>query len=57
MAGIVRDDKLVHRSKDMSKLAQELREMGEDEEIEFVDDWDEEEEWEELDDFEYEEEE
>ena len=41
----------------MSKLAQELREMGEDEEIEFVDDWDEEEEWEELDDFEYEEEE
>ncbi|MBR5803947.1 MAG: GTPase ObgE [Bacteroidaceae bacterium] len=58
LAGIVRDDKLVHRPKDMNKLAQELREMGEDEEIEFVDDWeDEEEEWEELDDFEYDEEE
>jgi GTP-binding protein len=41
----------------MSKLQQELREMGEDEDIEFVDDWDEDEEdWEELDDFEYEEE-
>lgn len=58
LAGIVRDDKLVHRPKDMSKLQQELREMGEDEDIEFVDDWDEdEEEWEELEDFEYEEEE
>ena len=58
VAGIVRDDKLVHRPKDMSKLQQELREMGEDEDIEFVDDWDEdEEEWEELEDFEYEEEE
>ena len=57
LAGIVRDDKLVHRPKDMSKLQQELREMGEDEEIEFIDDWDEdEEEWEELEDFEYEEE-
>lgn len=57
LAGIVRDDKLVHRPKDMSKLQQELREMGEDEDIEFVDDWDEdEEEWEELEDFEYEEE-
>lgn len=58
LAGIVRDDKLVHRPKDMSKLQQELREMGEDEDIEFIDDWDEdEEEWEELEDFEYEEEE
>ena len=58
LAGIVRDDKLVHRPKDMSTLQQELREMGEDEDIEFVDDWDEdEEEWEELEDFEYEEEE
>jgi len=57
LAGIVRDDKLVHRSKDMSKLAQELREMGEDEELEFVEDWDDEEEdWDELEDFEYEEE-
>ena len=57
LAGIVRDDKLVHRPKDMSKLQQELREMGEDEEIEFIDDWDEdEEEWEELEEFEYEEE-
>ncbi len=57
LAGIVRDDKLVHRPKDMNKLQQELREMGEDEDIEFVDDWDEdEEEWEELEDFEYEEE-
>jgi GTP-binding protein len=57
LAGIVRDDKLVHRPKDMSKLQQELREMGEDEEIEFIDDWDEDEEdWEELEDFEYEEE-
>lgn len=58
LSGIVRDDKLVHRPKDMSKLQQELREMGEDEDIEFIDDWDEdEEEWEELEDFEYEEEE
>lgn len=58
LAGIVRDDKLVHRPKDMSKLQQELREMGEDEDIEFINDWDEdEEEWEELEDFEYEEEE
>lgn len=58
LAGIVRDDKLVHRPKDMGKLQQELREMGEDEDIEFIDDWDEdEEEWEELEDFEYEEEE
>lgn len=57
LAGVVRDDKLVHRPKDMSKLAQELREMGEDEEIEFVDNWDDtEEEWDELEDFEYEEE-
>ena len=57
LAGAIHDDTLVHRPKDMSKLAQELREMGEDEEIEFIDDWDEEdEEWEELDDFEYEEE-
>ena len=57
LAGVIHDDTLVHRPKDMSKLAQELREMGEDEEIEFIDDWDEEdEEWEELDDFEYEEE-
>ena len=58
LAGIVRDDKLVHRPKDMSKLQQELREMGEDEDIEFIDDWEEdEEEWEELEDFEYEDEE
>ena len=57
LAGIVRDDKLVHRPQEMNKLQQELREMGEDEDIEFVDDWDEdEEEWEELEDFEYEEE-
>ena len=56
LASVVNDDKLVHRPKDMSRLQQELREMGEDEEIEFVDDWDEEDDWEELDDFEYEEE-
>lgn len=57
LAGIVSEDKLVHRPKDMNKLAQELREMGEDEEIEFVDDWEEDEEdWEELEDFEYEDE-
>ena len=57
LASVVNDDKLVHRPKDMNKLAQELKEMGEDEEIEFVDDWeDDEEDWEELEDFEYEEE-
>ena len=57
LASVLHDDTLVHRPKDMSKLAQELREMGEDEEIEFIDDReeDDEEEFEELDDFEYEE--
>lgn len=52
LAAIVKEDKLVHRPKDLSKLPQELKDMGEEEEIEFIDDWDEDE-YEELDDFEY----
>lgn len=52
LAAIIKEDKLVHRPKDLSKLPQELKEMGEEEEIEFIDDWDEEE-YEEFDDFEY----
>lgn len=52
LAAIVKEDKLVHRPKDLSKLPQELKDMGEEEEIEYIDDWDEEE-YEEFDDFEY----
>ncbi|MBQ8606936.1 MAG: GTPase ObgE [Bacteroidaceae bacterium] len=52
LAAIIKEDKLVHRPKDLSKLPQELKDMGEEEEIEFIDDWDEEE-YEEFDDFEY----
>ena len=49
---------LVHRNKDLSKLQQELEDMGEDEEIEFIDEEEIEdiEDIEELDDFEYEDE-
>lgn len=57
LAAVLQGETLVHRPKDMSKLQQELKEMGEDEEIEFIDDWDEDdEEYEELEDFEYEDE-
>lgn len=57
LAAVIHDDTLVHRPKDMNRLQQELKDMGEDMEIEFVDDWEEEEEeYEELEDFEYEDE-
>lgn len=57
LAAVIHDETLVHRPKDMSRLQQELKEMGEDEEIEFLDDWeDDEEDYEELEDFEYEDE-
>ncbi len=57
LAAVIHDETLVHRPKDMSRLQQELKEMGEDEEIEFVDDWeDDDEDYEELEDFEYEDE-
>ena len=47
------EDSLVHRDKDMTRFADELADMGEDKDIEYID----EEEIEDLDDFEYEEEE
>ncbi len=47
--------RIVHRNKDMSYLSEELRAMGEDEEIEFIDE-DELEDIEDLEDFEYEDE-
>ena len=50
---IMAEDTLVHRDKDMSFFATELRDEGEDEDIEYI----EEEDIEELDDFEYENEE
>ncbi|MBQ8361060.1 MAG: GTPase ObgE [Bacteroidaceae bacterium] len=57
LAAVIHDDTLVHRPKDMNRLQQELKDMGEDMEIEFVDDWEEEEEeYEVLEDFEYEDE-
>ena len=44
-------EKIVHKDKDVNALQQELQAMGEDEDIEFVD----EDEVEDLEDFEYEE--
>jgi len=51
--GIMAEDSLVHRDKDMSMFAQELADEGEDEDIEYVDVED----VEDLEDFEYEEDE
>lgn len=48
---ITAEDTLVHRNKDMSRFAAEMKEEGEYGDIEFVD----EEDIEDLDDFEYEE--
>ncbi len=56
LQAITQQDTIVHRNKDMSKLRQELEDMGEDEEIEILDE-DDIEDIEELDDFEYEEDE
>ena len=53
LQGIVSEDVIVHRDKDMSRFAAELAAEGEDE-IEFIDD-DDIEDIDELDDFEYEE--
>lgn len=50
---ITAEDTLVHRDKDMSRFAAEMKAEGEDEDIEYLDDED----IEDLDDFEYEEEE
>lgn len=56
LQAITQQDTIVHRNKDMTKLRQELEDMGEDEEIEILDE-DDIEDIEELDDFEYEEDE
>ncbi len=56
LQAITQQETIVHRNKDIAKLRQELEDMGEDEEIEIIDE-DEIEDIEELDDFEYEEEE
>ena len=53
LQAITHEEKIVHRNKDLTYLQQELEDMGEDEEIEFIDD-DEIEDVEDLDDFEYE---
>ena len=50
---ITAEDTLVHRDKDMSRFADEMKAEGEDEDIEYID----EEDIEDLDDFEYEDEE
>lgn len=52
IAGVIAEESLVHRDKDLSSLPEELRSEGEDE-IEFVDD-EEVEDVDDLDDFEYE---
>ena len=52
IAGVIAEESLVHRNKDLSSLPEELRSEGEDE-IEFVDDEDVED-IDDLDDFEYE---
>ncbi len=52
LQAITDQTRIVHRNKDMSYLSEELRAMGEDEEIEFID----EDEIEDLEDFEYEDE-
>lgn len=54
LQAITQQETIVHRNKDLTKLHQELEEMGEDEDIEFIDE-DEIEDIEELEDFEYEE--
>lgn len=56
LQAITQQETIVHRNKDLSKLQQELVDMGEDEEIEFIDEEEIEdiEDIEELDDFEYE---
>ena len=51
LQSLTAEDSLVHRDKDMNRLAEELADEGEDEDIEYVD----EDEVEDLDDFEYEE--
>ena len=58
LQAITQQETIVHRNKDLSKLQQELVDMGEDEEIEFIDEEEIEdiEDIEELDDFEYEDE-
>ena len=38
LASITHEEKIVHRNKDLSYLQEELAAMGEDDEIEFVDD-------------------
>ena len=55
LQAITQQETIVHRNKDLSKLQQELEDMGEDEEIEFIDEEEIEdiEDIEELDDFEY----
>lgn len=55
LQAITQQETIVHRNKDLSKLQQELEDMGEDEDIEFIDE-EEIEDIEELDDFEYEDE-
>lgn len=57
LQAITQQETIVHRNKDLSILQQELEDMGEDEEIEFLDEEEMDiEDIEELDDFEYEEE-
>ncbi len=58
LQAITQQETIVHRNKDLSKLQQELEDMGEDEDIEFIDEEEIEdiEDIEELDDFEYEDE-
>lgn len=57
LQAITQQETIVHRNKDLSMLQQELEDMGEDEEIEFLDEEEMDiEDIEELDDFEYEEE-
>ena len=53
LQAITHEEKSVHRNKDLNYLQQELEDMGEDEDIEFIDE-DEIEDVEDLDDFEYE---
>ena len=53
LAAITNQERIVHRNKDLSYLQEELAAMGEDEDIEFVDEEDIED-VEDLDDFEYE---
>ena len=53
LAAITHEEKIVHRNKDIAALQQELEDMGEDEEIEFIDEEDIED-VDDLEDFEYE---